>query len=109
MLREAEALTMNWHEEKAAKRHERDMKKLERALAVPVSRGEAISRENMLLQNVASTAMAVEALESLLVERGILKDNEILDKMAALVKEKVAQVQAEQATEPTPSRIITPV
>ncbi len=100
---------MNWQEEKAAKRHERDMKKLERALSVPVSRGEAISRENMLLQNVASTAMAVEALESLLVERGILKDNEILDKMADLMKEKMAQVQAEQATEPTDSVIIHPV
>ncbi len=100
---------MNWQEEKAAKRHERDMKKLERALSVPVSRGEAISRENMLLQNVASTAMAVEALESLLVERGILKDNEILDKMSALVKEKMAQVEAQHATGPSESVIIAPV
>jgi hypothetical protein len=63
----------------------------------------------MLLQSVASTAVAVEALESLLIERGILKDNEILDKMTALMKEKAAQVDAEAQTAPEPSRIITPV
>ncbi len=100
----------DWQAEKAAKRATRDRKRLEHALAVPVTRGEAISRENMLLQNVASTALALEALESLLVERGLLKDNEVLDKMAALMKEKVAQVEADRATEaPEPSRIIMPV
>ena len=31
--------------------------------------------------NVASLAMGLEALETLLVEKGILKDNELLDKL----------------------------
>jgi hypothetical protein len=100
---------MSWEQEKAVKRAQRDMKKLQRALAMPVSRDEAISRENMLLQNIASTAIAVEAMETLLVSKGILSDNEVLDAMKALMEQKKAQMSAQQAVEPEESVIIAPV
>lgn len=61
------------------------------------------------MQNVISLALAIEALETLLIAKGILKDNDVLDKIKALMDEKVAQVSAQKAAEPENSRIIIPV
>lgn len=98
-----------WEEDKRQKRLERDIKKLNRVMAAPPSRSEVLSGENELRMNIASTAIAVEALELLLVERGILKDNEVLDKMKVLMEEKKMQAQAQAEAAPEPPRIIAPV
>jgi hypothetical protein len=100
---------MSYTSERAAKRLERDQKMLARALANPITLGQSISRENLLRENIASTAIAIEALETLLVRRGILADNEVLDTMKELMDAKKAQVEAANATEPEPSRIISSV
>jgi len=99
---------MNWQEERDAKRRERDIKRHMRAMATPVSRGETINVTMSLEQHLTSVALAIEALDTLLVEKGILADNEILDKMKVLAETKRAQMEAEAATK-EPPRIITPV
>jgi hypothetical protein len=100
---------VNWDEEKAAKRAARQQKQLERAMASPISIGQSLSQNNQLLENLASVAIAVEAMESLLVEKEILGDNAVLDRMKALMEAKKAQIEAEQAQSQEKSRIISPV
>lgn len=39
-------------------------------------------------RQIASVALALEALESLLVEKGILKDNEVMEKLQGLAQAK---------------------
>jgi hypothetical protein len=39
-------------------------------------------------QKVASLACAIEALDGLLVEKGVLRDNELLEKMERVILEK---------------------
>jgi hypothetical protein len=100
---------MNWEEEKQAKRAARRQAQMQRVLASPVSLGESLNQNTQLLQNVASVAIAVEALESLLIEKQILTDNAVLDRMEVLIATKKAQMEAESAQESDPPRIITPV
>jgi len=100
---------VNWEQEKAAKRQARRQKAMERVLASPISIGQSLQHNTELLQNVASIAVAVEALESLLVEKGILLDNAVLDRMKVLMEAKKAQVEAERAQTESKSVIITPV
>jgi len=99
---------MNWQEERDAKRRERDIKRHMRAMATPISRGESLNVMVGMEGHLTSVALAIEALDNLLVEKGILADNEILDKMKVLAETKRSQMEAEAATE-EPPRIITPV
>lgn len=102
-----------WNAERDAKRQERANKQLQRAMLAPIPRAEMYQRTDQLLQNVSSVAFALEALDLLLVEKGILKENELLDKIKALVESKAAQVAAESEAAQAvaaaePSRIIIP-
>lgn len=46
-----------------------------------------LKTSNMAL-HVGSVALAIEALETLLVEKGVLRDNELMEKLEVLMKEK---------------------
>jgi hypothetical protein len=41
-----------------------------------------------LAMNVGSVALAIEALEALLVKKGVLKDSELMEKIQEIVKTK---------------------
>lgn len=60
-------------------------------MASPISRDEAKQMEDRLFSNVMSTAIAVEALETLLVAKGILKDDELMKAVGELLKNKKEQ------------------
>jgi predicted dinucleotide-utilizing enzyme len=47
-----------------------------------------------LFANVASVALTIEALEILLVSKGILADNELMTALEKLAQEKSEQVKA---------------
>jgi hypothetical protein len=100
---------VNWEQEKEAKRAARRQKAMERVLASPMSIGDSLNQTNQLLENVASVAVAIEAVESLLVEKGILGDDAVLGRMRALMEAKKAQMEAESTQKADPPRIITPV
>lgn len=63
-------------------------------MASPISRQEASLMEQRLQSNVMSTAAAIEALENLLIEKGILKDDELMAAVKKLVEQKHEQVEA---------------
>jgi hypothetical protein len=44
-----------------------------------------------LMKNVASIAMALEALETLLLEKGILKENELMERLEKVAREHWAK------------------
>lgn len=44
-----------------------------------------------LTSNVASLALAIESLEGLLVEKGILQDNELLERLAVVGQKHYAK------------------
>ena len=89
---------MTYEEEKAAKRQQRDMKKLQRAMATPVMRGEVVAIGEAQAQHIISIAIAVEALENILVQAGILYDGELMEraKEVAALKHEQAQIQVAQ-------------
>lgn len=43
-----------------------------------------------MAMHVGSVALAVEALEAILLEKGILKDNELLDRLQEIAKQHYA-------------------
>lgn len=63
-------------------------------MASPISRGEVSQMEERILSNVMSTAMAIEALETILVAKGILKDDELMTAVSELLKSKKEQAGA---------------
>ena len=63
-------------------------------MASPISRGEVSQMEERILSNVMSTAMAIEALETILVAKGLLKDDELMVAVADLLKSKKEQAGA---------------
>lgn len=52
--------------------------------AMPINRGR-IAREEALFRNVASVAAGLEALETLLIEKNVLKDGELMDKIKEIL------------------------
>ena len=66
----------------------------------PISRGEVSAMEERLVTNVGSTAAAIEALEEILVSKGILKDSELMEAVGALLERKAEQAKAAAATSP---------
>ena len=98
---------MTWKEEKEQKRQERELKRHMRVMATPVSRGESLNVMMGLQEQVVSLALAVEALDTLLVEKGVLKDNEVLDRMKVIAAAKQQQMEAASVESESP-RIIAP-
>ena len=90
---------MSYQSEKDAKRAERDMKRLQRAMATPVTRGEVISIGEAQANHVMSIAIGIEALENVLVEAGILYDGELMERAKALAALKHEQAQIQVASQ----------
>ena len=63
-------------------------------MAEPLTRREAEALQDSLLGHIMSTATAIEALETLLIAKGHLKDNELMDTVKDLLKKKTEQVSA---------------
>jgi hypothetical protein len=66
-------------------------------MQLPITRAEASAMEDKMLAHIISTATAIEALETILVSKGILRDNELMEVIAVLLKTK--NEQAEIASE----------
>jgi len=66
----------------------------------PLSRGEAQLLEDRLYTHILSTATAIEALDTLLIKKGILADNELMDAVKELLKTKSEQTYAAAVTSP---------
>jgi hypothetical protein len=64
----------------------------------PISRQEAMAMEDRVLMNVASCAAGLEALEKLLIEKNILKDDDLMTAVKALLEKKTEQAKAADAT-----------
>ena len=88
-----------WNEEKQQKRAERDAKQFMRRMAGPIARGEVAQFGEAQALHIASLALAIEALEQLLVQRDILKADELMDLMKALASQKSEQALAAAAAE----------
>lgn len=90
-----------WKDERDAKRDASRLKRLSRALAAPAPRGELYKSAMELQQHVASVALALEALEYLLVQKGTLAENELMEALTLLLKQKADQVKAADAVQET--------
>lgn len=49
-------------------------------------------REKEMQVQIASVALAIESLETLLIEKGVLKDNEVMNRAMKLAKAKMLGV-----------------
>lgn len=63
-------------------------------MSQPISRGEVAAMEDRLLSNVMSCAAGLEALETILIRRGVMKDDELMTEVKALLKQKQEQAEA---------------
>ncbi len=96
---------MSYLEEKAQKRLEREQKALMRFMSSAPARGEMIETAGAMQREIVSVALAIEAVETLLIERGILKDNEVMERIQVLAAQKREQENAA----PPEGTIIAPV
>jgi len=55
--------------------------------SIPLNRSR-IAQEDQILLNIASVATAIEALETILIERGVIQDGELMKKIDSIVKMK---------------------
>lgn len=97
----------DWTKEKERKRLERDVSQFQRRMSQPIARGEVMQFGELQIQHLASLALAIEALEDILVGRGVLEQDELMDTMKLMATHKAEQVAAAQAvaTEPQSSLI----
>ncbi len=65
----------------------------------PISRGEAMAMEERLMMNVGSTAAGIEALENILISKGLLEKEQLMSAVKELIKVKTDQSAAAIATE----------
>lgn len=72
--------------------------RIKEIMASPISRNEAMAMEDRILMNVASCAAGIEALEKLLIEKGILKEDELMTAVKDLLEKKTEQVKAAAET-----------
>jgi len=70
-------------------------------MAQPISRNEASLMEDRILEKVLSTAVAIEALETILIRRKILVDDEVMTEVKALLKQKQEQAEASASVSQT--------
>jgi hypothetical protein len=87
-------MSTEWQADKERKRAERQQKQFDRAMAAPPPRAEIFSQTTQLFNQVSSVALAIESLETLLIAKGVLKDNELMESIESLVRAKSEQVQA---------------
>lgn len=99
----------DWDRDKARKRLERDTAQFMRRMQSPVARGEVYQLGEVQMQHLASLALAMEALEDILVGAGVLDRDELMDCMAILAERKAEQVKAAQAAAQQPSNLIASV
>lgn len=100
-----------WQAEKQRREMARQQEKFERIMHAPAPIGQVLQIKGELQQQLASIALGVEALESLLVEAKIISDNAVLDKIKVLLAQKAEQVSAtdaQQASVPEPKLIVEP-
>lgn len=97
----------NWKLDRERARAEREARKLERIMSSPLTRGESAAQASEIQASLVSTALALESLELLLVAKGILQPDELMARLAELVRERATQARAADAVEQP--RIITPV
>lgn len=89
----------DWRKEREQKRTERDMRQFARRMASPVARQELFQLGEAQAMHVASLALALEALEDLLVGRGLLDPDELMDCMELLARRKAEQAAAAAAAQ----------
>ena len=95
----------DWNKDRERKRQERDAKQFVRRMSTPVMRGEVVQLGEAQMLNLASLALAMEALEDILVGAGILDRDELMDTMHVLAQRKLEQAQAAEAAANTSSLI----
>lgn len=88
-----------WQRDKEQKRLERDAKQFMRRMAGPIARGEVAQFGEAQAMHIASLALAIEALELLLVQRDILKADELMELMKSLSEQKREQAAAATAAD----------
>lgn len=97
----------DWNNDRARKRHERDVAQFMRRMSSPVARGEVFQLGEAQAQHIASLALALEALEDILVGCGVLEPDELMSVMDVLARRKAEQAQAAAAVSAQPSLIAT--
>jgi hypothetical protein len=90
-----------WAEDKLRAKAVREQRQFARTMAAPIARGEVAQLEEVQLQHIASLALAIEALDVLLVEKGLFADNEIMDRMKVLAQQKADVAIAADAIDAT--------
>lgn len=88
-----------WQQEKEQKRMERDARQFMRRMAGPIARGEMVQFGEVQALHIASLALAIEALESLLISKDVLKADELMDLMKSLSAQKAEQAAAAAAAD----------
>ena len=86
-----------WQKDKERKKLERDLKQFQQRMSTPIARGEVFQMGEMQVQHIASLALAIEALEAIFIERGTLKEDELMNRMKQLAEQKQEQVDAAAA------------
>lgn len=95
-----------WQRDKEQKRTEREAKQFMRRMAGPIARGEMVQFGEVQAMHIASLALALEALEQLLIERNVLKTDELMELMKALADKKQEQAAAEYAAKTQGTNLI---
>jgi len=96
----------DWKADRDRKRIERDAKQFMRRMQTPVARGEVFQLGEVQMQHLASVALAIEALEDLLVGRGVLEPDELMTTMRVMALAKREVAEAAQAAAQEPSNLI---
>lgn len=99
----------DWQRDKERKRMERDVVQFQRRMSGPVARGEVYQLGETQMMHLASLALAMEALEDILVGAGVLDRDELMDTMVLMAKRKAEQAEAAQAAAQQPSNLIASV
>lgn len=90
---------MSYATERATKRAERARREQLRVLASPVSHAEMSAVEQAQFNHIASLALAMEVLEEILVDKHILKPDQLMARMKELAEQKMEQAEAALATQ----------
>lgn len=88
-----------YERERDAKRLMNQSRKIERLMAAPAPRGEVYSGMDTLQRHVVALALTLEALDTLLIKKGVLADDELIGELQELMKVKAAQMEASDAVE----------
>ena len=90
---------MSYQDEREQKRAQREMEKLQRALAQPMPRGEMALLMNQLLNNVMSLGVTLDTLEQLLVDKGVLEEGQLMREAQRTLQERIEQERAKEKRE----------